>query len=207
MRLAAAAAVVFLAIVAAAAVFLRPHLFWGGGRTPSALEIGMPFVLASSKGGEVDSRTLIGKPYAMFFGFTHCPEVCPTTLYEMSSSLEKLGAKADGFRVFFVTVDPERDTVATLREYLSNFDTRMEGLVPSIKQLPELASAYRIYYAKVPASDGSYTMDHSALVYLFGKDGRYAGIIPFGTPADQREQILAEILAKPNVGSFSQSSE
>jgi protein SCO1/2 len=155
----------------------------------------MPFVLASSKGGEIDSRTLIGKPYAMFFGFTHCPEVCPTTLYEMSSSLEKLGDRAEGFRVFFVTVDPERDTAASLRDYLSNFDPRVEGLVPAIEQLPALAAAYRIYYAKVPTSDGSYTMDHSAPVYLFDKDGRYAGRIAYGTPPEKREEILAGLLA------------
>jgi protein SCO1/2 len=161
----------------------------------SLTELGMPFMLASSKGGDVDSRTLIGKPYAMFFGFTHCPEVCPTTLYEMSKSLDDLGSTADGFRVFFVTVDPERDTVDSLRDYLSNFDERMEGLLPTIEQLPKLAAAYRIYYAKVPTSDGSYTMDHSALVYLFDKEGRYAGIIPYGASAETRDEKLKQLLA------------
>lgn len=158
-------------------------------------DIGMPFVLASSKGGMVDSQTLIGKPYALFFGFTHCPEVCPTTLYEMSSSLGRLGKQADGFRVFFVTVDPERDTAESLRDYLSNFDSRMEGLVPTVEQLPALASAYRIFYAKVPTSDGSYTMDHSALVYLFDKDGRYADMIPYGTASATRDKKLRAVLA------------
>lgn len=161
----------------------------------SAIDLGMPFILASSKGGDVDSRTLIGKPYAMFFGFTHCPEVCPTTLYEMSKSLEDLGSMADGFRVFFVTIDPERDAVDTLRDYLSNFDPRMEGLVPTIEQLPKLAAAYRIYYTKVPTSDGSYTMDHSALVYLFDKESRFAGIIPYGSSAEARDKKLRQLLS------------
>lgn len=193
-RLLAAAAAVITVITAAISLYLATPSPGGGGPR-SAADIGMPFVLASSKGGEIDSRTLIGKPYALFFGFTHCPEVCPTTLYEMSSSLEKLGDRAEGFRVFFVTVDPERDTVEKLRDYMSNFDPRMEGLVPAIEQLPALAAAYRIYYAKVPTSDGSYTMDHSASVFLFGRDGRYAGTIGYGTPADRREEILAKLLA------------
>lgn len=185
---------VLLALVASGAVYavMNSNSF---DQRVSLVELGMPFMLASSKGGEVDSRTLKGKPYAMFFGFTHCPEVCPATLYEMSKSLEDLGSKADGFRVFFVTVDPERDTVDNLRDYLSNFDPRMEGLVPTIEQLPELASAYRIYYAKVPTSDGSYTMDHSALVYLFDKEGRYAGIIPYGSSAEIRAEKLRQLLA------------
>jgi protein SCO1/2 len=160
-------------------------------------DLGMPFLLASSKGGMVESRSLRGKPYAMFFGFTHCPEVCPTTIYEMSSSLERLGAQAEGFRIFFVTVDPERDTTESLRDYLSNFDPRIEGLVPTVEQLPKLASAYRIYFAKIATSDGGYTMDHSALVYLFDGDGHYADMIPYGAPAETRDRKLRELLAAP----------
>jgi protein SCO1/2 len=183
-----------LAILLAAAIYT---IMTSGisGRKASVVELGMPFTLASSKGGQVDSRSLRGKPYAMFFGFTHCPEVCPTTLYEMSASLESLGAKADGFRVFFVTVDPERDTVGSLRDYLSNFDPRMEGLVPTAEQLPELAAAYRIYYSKVPTSDGGYTMDHSALVYLFDAQGNYAAHISYGTSAEARNEKLRQLLA------------
>jgi len=160
-------------------------------------DLGMPFLLASSKGGMVESRSLRGKPYAMFFGFTHCPEVCPTTIYEMSSSLERLGAQAEEFKIFFVTVDPERDTTESLRDYLSNFDPRIEGLVPTVEQLPKLASAYRIYFAKIPMSDGGYTMDHSALVYLFDGDGHYADMIPYGAPAEARDRKLRELLAAP----------
>lgn len=184
--------VVLAALALAALGYL--YLLVDRAARDAKVDIGVPFVLASSKGGVVDSQTLVGKPYALFFGFTHCPEVCPTTLYEMSSSLERLGKQADGFRVFFVTVDPERDTVADLRDYLSNFDSRMEGLVPTVEQLPALASAYRIYYAKIPTSDGSYTMDHSALVYLFDKDGHYAGMIPYGTASATRDKKLRSVL-------------
>ena len=185
-------AVVLAALALAALGYL--YLLVDRAARDAKVDIGVPFVLASSKGGVVDSQTLVGKPYALFFGFTHCPEVCPTTLYEMSSSLERLGKQADGFKVFFVTVDPERDTVADLRDYLSNFDSRMEGLVPTVEQLPALASAYRIYYAKIPTSDGSYTMDHSALVYLFDKDGHYADMIPYGTASATRDKKLRSVL-------------
>lgn len=184
-------------VLAALAVAALGYLYILSNRAAqhAKVDIGMPFVLASSKGGMVDSQKLIGKPYALFFGFTHCPEVCPTTLYEISKSLEDLGSAADGFSVFFVTVDPERDKVDILRDYLSNFDPRMEGLVPTIEQLPKLASAYRIYYAKVPTRDGGYTMDHSALLYLFDKQGRYAGIIPYGASAKARDEKLRQLLA------------
>ena len=184
-------------VLAAMAMMVLGYLYILADRAAqdAKVDIGMPFVLASSKGDLVDSQTLIGKPYALFFGFTHCPEVCPTTLYEMSSSLERLGKQAEGFRVFFVTVDPERDTVESLRDYLSNFDPRMEGLVPKVEQLPALASAYRIYYAKIPTSDGGYTMDHSALVYLFDKDGHYADMISYGTASATRDKKLRAVLA------------
>lgn len=182
-------------VVVALAVLGYMYILAERAARDAKVDIGMPFLLASSKGGLVDSSTLIGKPYALFFGFTHCPEVCPTTLYEMSSSLERLGKQADGFRVFFVTVDPERDTAESLRDYLSNFDNRMEGLVPPVEQLPALASAYRIFYAKIPTSDGSYTMDHSALVYLFDKDGHYADMIPYGTASATRDKKLRAVLA------------
>ena len=158
-------------------------------------DIGGPFHLASSRGGFVDSKDLVGKPYAIFFGFTHCPEVCPTTLYEMSHVLEKLGDQAKDFRVFFVTVDPERDTVEKMREYIASFDPRMEALVPTLQQLPELASDFRIYFARVPTSDGGYTMDHTATVFLIGADGRFSSTISYGEAAEMREAKLKKLLA------------
>lgn len=158
------------------------------------IDIGMPFVLASSKGGTVDSSTLIGKPYAIFFGFTHCPEVCPTTLYEMSNLFTKLGDQAKDFRVFFVTVDPERDTVAAMKDYISNFDPRIEALVPTAEELPKLAKAFRIYYAKVPTSDGGYTMDHTALMFLMDEKGQFAGTIAYGEAAAIREKKVRNLL-------------
>jgi protein SCO1/2 len=164
-------------------------------KAASLSDIGGAFVLASSRGGVVDSESLRGTPYAIFFGFTHCPEVCPATLYEMSTMLTTLGDDAAGFRVFFVTVDPERDTAAMLKDYMANFDPRIEGLVPSLDQLPKLAASFRVYYAKVPTSEGGYTMDHTASVFLMDANGHFAGTLAFGEPAATREAKLRKLLA------------
>jgi len=140
------------------------------------------------------SYLLGGKRYAVFFGYTHCPEVCPTTLYEMSNALTKLGGAAKDFRVFFITVDPERDTVDKMAEYIANFDPRMEALVPTPEQLPKLASDFRVYYAKVPTSDGGYVMDHTATVFLINAEGQLGGTISFGEAAEMREAKLKKLL-------------
>ncbi len=96
--------------------------------------------------------------------------------------------------MFFVTVDPERDTVANLRDYISNFDPRIDALVPTMEQLPKVAASFRIYYAKVPTSDGGYTMDHMASVFLMGADGKFAGTIAYGEAAELREAKLRKLL-------------
>lgn len=189
-----------IAAIAIAAVLLTGAAAWLGSRLlegpagNAALAIGGPFVLASAKGGEVDSHNLAGKPYAVFFGFTHCPEVCPTTLYDMSNSLAALGDAAKDFRVFFITVDPERDTLPAMKDYISNFDPRIDALVPTEAQLRQLASDFRVYYAKVPTSDGSYTMDHTASVFLFGRDGRFAGTLAYDEAAATKQAKLKRLL-------------
>ncbi len=192
MRIVAAAALAIV-LVTGAAAWYGASLIANRG-TGSVFDIGGPFVLASARGGTVDSKSLAGKPYAVFFGFTHCPEVCPTTLYDMSNSLAGLGDAAKDFRVFFITVDPARDTLAAMKDYVSNFDPRIEALVPSEDQLKQLASDFRVYYAKVPTSDGSYTMDHTASVFLFGRDGRFAGTLAYDEPAATKQAKLKRLL-------------
>lgn len=186
-------ALAVLALVAAGAIYLGAGVL--RDKAQSVASIGGPFALASTRGGVVDSKDLAGKPYAIFFGFTHCPEVCPTALYEMSSLLAKLGDDARDFRVFFVTVDPERDTVESMRDYVANFDPRIEGLVPTLEQLPKLASDFRVYYAKQPTSDGSYTMDHTALVFLMDGTGAFSGTMAYEEAMDMREAKLRRLLA------------
>jgi protein SCO1 len=143
--------------------------------TPSA--IGGPFRLTDQNGKTITDRDLKGRPFLVFFGFTHCPEICPTALFDISEILNKLGPDAGKVNALFVTVDPERDTPAALKEYLSSFNPRLIGVGGDARALADVAKAYRVYYKKVPLKDGDYTMDHTAIVYLMDKNGQF--VAPF----------------------------
>jgi len=165
-----------------------------GEAVVSVADIGGPFSLASANGGVVDSQDLAGKPFAVFFGFTRCPEVCPTTMAEMSAALTELGDQGKDLRVFFVTVDPERDTADFLKDYLSSFDPRIEALVPTADELAAMARAFRAFYAKSPTSDGGYTMDHTATVFLMDRQGKLASTISYGEEQATRMAKLRKLL-------------
>ncbi|MCX7345229.1 MAG: SCO family protein [Alphaproteobacteria bacterium] len=165
-----------------------------GEAVVSVADIGGPFRLASANGGVVDSQDLAGKPFAVFFGFTRCPEVCPTTMAEMSAALTELGDQGKDLRVFFVTVDPERDTADFLKDYLSSFDPRIEALVPTADELAAMARAFRAFYAKSPTSDGGYTMDHTATVFLMDRQGKLASTISYGEEQATRMAKLRKLL-------------
>jgi protein SCO1/2 len=139
--------------------------------------IGGPFSLTDQNGHTVTDRDLKGRPFLVFFGFTHCPDVCPTALFEVSEVMRALGPDADRMRALFITVDPERDTPATLKDYLSSFDPRLSALTGDPEAVAAVAKAYRVYFKKVPLSEGGYTMDHTAIVYLMNKDGKF--VSPF----------------------------
>lgn len=158
------------------------------------VEIGGPFKLAATTGETIDSTALKGEPFAVFFGFTHCPEVCPTTLYEMTSTLAKLGDEAKNFKVFLVTVDPERDTLDFMKSYLTSFDPRIIGLRPSADELTQVAKAFRAFYERVPTSDGGYTMNHTALVYLMDREGRFFGTLDYEEKPEMRLTKLRRLL-------------
>lgn len=146
----------------------------------SAVKIGGPFQLIDTEGRSVTEKALLGKPTAVFFGFTYCPEVCPTTLAEMTAALKALGGDADKLNVVFISVDPERDTPEQMKLYLSNFDSRIRGFTGSIAQTEAAAKAYRVYHQKVPIEGGSYTVDHSSAVYLFDIRGEFVEPIGYG---------------------------
>lgn len=156
--------------------------------------IGGPFNLVDTGNRPVTERSLLGKPTAIFFGFTFCPEVCPTTLTELTAALKALGPDADRLNVVFVSIDPERDTPAQLRLYLSNFDPRIQGFTGSPEQVARIARAYRVYYAKVPQPGGGYTMDHSAILYLMDARGRFVQPVAYNTPLDEEVRQLRALV-------------
>jgi protein SCO1/2 len=162
-------------------------LFFGAiilvtGRAPSpigqaAAAVGGPFHLEDQNGKPVSDADMKGRPFLVFFGFTHCPDICPTTLFEMSQIMRALGADADRTGALFITVDPERDTPAVMKEYLSNFDPHLRGLTGDQGSINAAIKAYRVYAKKVALENGDYTMDHTAVVYLMDKDGHF--VAPF----------------------------
>ncbi len=172
------ALVAIIAIGAAAAIFYQ--IARGGGPSPATtLSIGGPIDLTAEDGRRFTSADLGGKPFAVFFGFTRCPNVCPTTLSDLTLDLGQLGPLADRLKVLFVTVDPERDTPQSLKDYLSAFDPRITGLSGTPDEIASLTKAYRVFYQKVPTEGGDYTMDHTATVFLMDGKGALSGTISF----------------------------
>ncbi len=172
---------IFAAFAAGLVLCLGVIVFVGGrGSGTSALQaaaIGGPFNLVDQNGQPFSDKDLKGKSFLVFFGFTHCPDVCPTTLFEISEILRNLGPEADNTAALFVSVDPERDTPQAMRDYLASFDPHIRGLTGDRAALAAVAKAYRVYYKKVPLEGGDYTMDHTAIVYLMDKEGRF--VAPF----------------------------
>ena len=166
-------------VVGLAAVFGAVMLIAGRGgpAATQASAVGGPFRLVDGRGKVVTDQDLKGRPFLVFFGFTHCPEVCPTALFEISEIFRKLGPDADKAAAVFITVDPERDTPAVMKDYLSNFDPHLRGLTGSREQIDPVLRSYRVYSKKVPLDGGDYTMDHTALVYLMDKEGKF--VAPF----------------------------
>jgi len=140
---------------------------------PGIASVGGPFKLEDQNGKPVTDEDFKGRPFLVFFGYTHCPDICPTTLFELSEIMKSLGKDADRTAAVFITVDPERDTPAVLKDYLSNFDPHVRGLTGDPDAVAAALKAYRVYAKKVPLKDGDYTMDHTAVVYLMDKDGHF----------------------------------
>lgn len=158
-------------------------------------DVGGPFDLPASTGGRFGSADLAGRPYALFFGFTQCPEVCPMTLAALSAAFEDLGPAARDLAAVFVTVDPDRDSPAWLSDYLRAFDPRIIGLSGTAEETLAIAQAFRATYRKVPLGDtGDYSMDHTAVVYLMGRDGRFVDVVAYGAPAEDLAAALRRLV-------------
>ncbi len=185
----------FLLVTASAAIGLViGAAIWWPLATPGGIPFGRPFNLVDTKGAPVTDRSLTGTPYALYFGFTRCPDVCPTSMFEFSEHLKALGPLAQSFRIYFVTVDPERDTPELLAQYTGSFDPRIVGLTGSPQAIAEAATAFRALYRKVPTQSGDYTMDHTATVFLMNARGDLAGTIAYQEPADSARRKLAALI-------------
>jgi protein SCO1/2 len=179
-------------VVWAAIVLLAGAMLWfvvGTRSSPSpattiaAASIGGPFTLVDQKGVTVTEADLKGHPSALFFGYTYCPDVCPTTLADMTVWLGNLGPAADKLKVYFITVDPERDTEAEMASYLEAFDPRIEGLTGTRPAIDQMLKDFRVYSRKV--GDGpNYTMDHTASVYLLDSDAQFVGTVDYQEDTD-----------------------
>jgi cytochrome oxidase Cu insertion factor (SCO1/SenC/PrrC family) len=152
------------------------------GRAP----VGGPFELTDQTGHRRTDADFHGKLVVLYFGYTYCPDVCPTELQSISLALDKLGAAAETVQPVFISVDPERDTPARLAEFVASFHPRLIGLTGSLAEVRKTAIAYRTFFAKNSATaPGEYSVDHTGVIYLVGKDGRYLGFLPPGASPDE----------------------
>lgn len=183
----------------AAAVILLvfAFVFWrqtntGATNDSAVVTIGGPFTLTADDGTIVTEAALEGQPTLMFFGFTHCPDVCPTALAEVGTWLDALGPDADQLSVYLVTVDPERDTVPVMAQYLSVFDPQITGLTGTPEQIAAMLSEFHVFSEKVAIENGDYTMNHTAAFYLFDASGVFADVIDYH---DGLDAAVADIRA------------
>jgi len=185
--------VVRISVIGAAAIVATLFVGWwqvdGPGADPAPGMLPLPltamkFTLSDQDGNDVNPRSLIGQPSLVFFGFTYCPDICPTTLSDISGWLDELGAKAANLNTVFITVDPERDTIEALADYVSYFHPQIQGWTGSKNQIAAAARGFRATYEKVQGGDGTYTMNHTAGIFLFDATGRFVSIIDYHEPGE-----------------------
>jgi protein SCO1 len=170
---------------------------WAGysylAATPKGQAFGAPFTLVSQDGSPITEKAFQGHPTMVFFGFTHCPEVCPTTLFEMSGWFKTLGAEGGNIKAYFVSVDPERDTPELLKAYVSNVTDRVIGVSGEPGKIAAMIKSFGVYARKVPTDGGDYTMDHTASVFLLNSAGDFHGTIAYGENADTAVEKLRRL--------------
>ena len=200
--LAALAAIALAAFVAWRLTQPDPVALSGGNRSLAVapqIDIGGPFELTDNHGKRVTDKDFRGKFMLVYFGYGYCPDVCPTELQNIAAALDKLGDAAEAVQPIFITVDPQRDTVAFLADYVPLFSDRLIGLTGSPEEIDKVAKAYRVYYAKAPNGAGKddYLVDHTSFVYLMGRDGTFLTMFRGGTdPAKMARTITGYMEAK-----------
>ena len=167
---------------------LMDDLMWNRG------PIGGPFALIDQAGKPRTDEDFRGKLLLIYFGYSYCPDVCPTDLQQVGLAIDQLGAAGGAVQPIFITLDPERDTAAHLAEYVPLFHSRLIGLTGSTEQIRRVASAYKVYYAKYPPGSPDYVIDHSSFIYLVDENGKYIGFFPSGTTADRMIEIIRQHL-------------
>jgi cytochrome oxidase Cu insertion factor (SCO1/SenC/PrrC family) len=192
-------------LLAAFAVLPSPHLR-AADDAPSAAQlmddlmwargpIGGPFALTDHEGRRRTDAEFRGKLLVIYFGYTNCPDICPADLTSIALALDRLGAAADAVQPIFITLDPERDTAAHLADYVRAFHPRLLGLTGTPDEIRKVATAYKTYYAKGENAGGAdYAVDHTAFIYLVGKDGRYLGFLPPSTTLERLSNIIGQML-------------
>lgn len=184
----------FLRRIAALTGMEMPAPSAGGIQLAQGVALGGPFTLVDHTGRTVTERDFAGRVMLVYFGFTYCPDVCPTELGTIAAALDAMGPAAERVTPVFVSIDPERDTPAAMADYVSRFHPRMVGLTGSAEQVAQAARAYRVYYAKVTPRDSTeYLMDHSSFIYLVGPDGRVRSLF---RPETAPEAIAATVTAQ-----------
>ena len=188
------------AAIAVLAGFLVVSTQLSDQRQPAEAATGAPrvggaFSLVSHKGERIDNRSLAGRPYIVFFGFTHCPEICPTTLFELDGWLAALGDEGKDIRAWFVTVDPARDTPEIMDAYVGNVSDRIVGITGEPEKVEAMVRSFSIYFKRVELEDGDYTMDHTASVLLLDRKGDFAGTISYGENPDTAIAKLKRLAA------------
>ncbi|MEZ5958574.1 MAG: SCO family protein [Hyphomonadaceae bacterium] len=201
--------IVFFALLALALAILVIAAPWRAPDSPQARAAAFSVlgrniddvVLTNSAGEAVRWGALDGHPRAVFFGFTHCPEVCPTTMADISAAVERIGPAARDLRVDFISVDPERDTPQVLHDYFTGFGERFKGYSGARDQIDRLVRAFQATYQRTPLEGGDYTIDHTAIVYLLDRNGAVVDIVGYQTPPERLDAQLRGLLSRPETTS------
>lgn len=187
-------------IVLAGLVAILGYTYTRSGTDLAEGPFGVPFQLVKQDGSPISEKDLQGKPTALFFGFTHCPDVCPTTLFEMDNWLKSVDPDGTKLQALFVTVDPERDSPEIMKEYVSNVSSRITGVSGDPAKVMEMVKGFRVYAKKVPNDpakpDGDYVMDHTASVFLLDDKGRFAGTIAYQEDSTVAQTKLKNLISR-----------
>jgi cytochrome oxidase Cu insertion factor (SCO1/SenC/PrrC family) len=193
---------IFAAFALLAALVIAGTAYYFSGQVQTATGsgtalVGGPFTLTDQDGRKVTDKDFRGRYMLVFFGYTYCPDFCPTELQVMSVALENLGAKADAIQPIFISFDPERDTPEVLKQYVSNFHPRLVGLTGTAEEIASAAKAYRVYYSKVANSSApdAYLMDHSTITYLMDREGKFLKHFSYSTDSAAMAKAIEEAIA------------